>query len=267
MDSARLPISVTIITLNEERHLERALRSVRWADEVIVVDCGSQDGTQKIATDYGARFEFHRWDGYGQQKNYAQSLARNSWVLNIDADEEVTPELESEMRTVFAEIQKGTRIEKGFYIPRKSYYLGRWVRYGGWYPNYLMRFADRRVSRWTEPEVHEALQVDGSVSYLKADLNHYTFSSIEENVRTNLRFSRLGSRDLIRRGQKPSLLKLIFKPLGKFLETYVLKKGCMDGIAGFLISVNAAHSMFLKYAYLFETYLNSSGTKNENSHY
>ena len=146
----------------------------------------------------------------------------------------------------------GSPTSRGFVFPRKNFYLGRWIRHGGWYPNYLTRLADRRVSAWTEPHVHEALEVRGEVGTLVEALHNYSFPSIESQVITNLKFSRLGSDDLRRRGQGPSRSKLVLKPLGKFLETYLIKRGFLDGLPGFIISINAAHSMFLKYAHLFQ---------------
>jgi hypothetical protein len=161
----------------------------------------------------------------------------------------ISPELAQEIQSA---IEKGASHEFGFEFPRKTFYLGRWIKHGGWYPNYLTRLCDRRHGRWTEPSVHEALVVDGGVKRLREPLLHYAFSSIQEQILTNVRFSHLGSQDLKRRGVGPSLFRLLLKPLGKFLETYILKKGFLDGLPGFIISVNAAHSMFLKYAYLLE---------------
>lgn len=245
-------ISVTIITLNEERNIARALASAQWADEVVVVDSGSTDRTLEIARQSGARVLSNPWPGYGQQKNFAQSNAAHDWVLNIDADEEVAPELASEIQEAIASVKAGRSKAAGFYFPRKTFYMGRWIRHGGWYPNHLVRLADRRRARWSEPNIHEALVVDGPVDGLKTPLHHYTFSDIQEQVLANLRYSRYGSLDLLKKGQTRSLARLILKPIGKFLETFVLKRGFLDGLPGFIISVNAAHSMFLKYAYLFE---------------
>lgn len=242
------PISVTIITLNEEANISRAIQSVAWADEVVVVDSGSIDRTVEIAKSAGATVIHNPWPGYGPQKNFAQSKTKHDWVLNIDADEEVSPELAREIRSAVA--REGDA--RGYFFPRKTYYLGRWIRHGGWYPNHLIRLADKRHAAWTEPQVHETLRVHGPVMGLSHDLLHYAFPSIHDQILTNLNFSRLGSRDLQKRGQRPSLFRLLVKPLGKFLETYFLKRGFLDGLPGFIISVNAAHSMFLKYAYLIE---------------
>jgi glycosyltransferase involved in cell wall biosynthesis len=245
---ATTPISVTIITLNEESNLPRTLASLKWAEEVIVVDSGSTDRTVEIAKQFGAKTLHNSWRGYGQQKNFAQRQATHNWVLNIDADEVVSPELAQEIRQTV----ESAPAFYGFQMPRKTFYLGRWIKHGGWYPNYLVRLSDKRFAAWTEPSVHEELQVKGEVGRLQEPILHYAFSSIQDQILTNLRFSTLGSQDLKRIGQRPSLRKLIFKPIGKFFETYLLKGGFRDGLAGLIISVNAAHSMFLKYAYLLE---------------
>jgi glycosyltransferase involved in cell wall biosynthesis len=249
------PVSVTIITLNEEKNLPRAIRSVGWADEVLVVDSGSTDRTVESARELGATVLSNAWKGYGQQKNCAQAHVRNDWVLSIDADEEVSPDLQREIQQALSATANGSSQARGFYFPRKTFYLGRWIRHGGWYPNHLVRLADRRHARWTEPAVHETLAVDGQVTGILADLHHFTFSGIQDQILTNLNFSRLGYVELLRKGQRPNLFKLVFKPIGKFIETYFLKRGFLDGLPGFIISVNAAHSMFLKYAYLFEAEL------------
>ncbi len=246
----RPSISVTVITLNEEANLSRCLKSVAWADELIVIDSGSTDQTVKIARDAGAQVFTHPWPGYGQQKNFAQSKCTHDWVLNLDADEEVPPELAQEINNALTQGDC-----QGYLFPRKTFYLGRWIRYGGWYPNYLVRLANKKYAAWTEPNVHEELKVEGKLGTLQSPLNHYTFSSIQEQILTNVRYARLGSEELRLSGQSPSLIKLIFKPIGKFFETYLIKRGFLDGLAGFIISVNAAHSMFLKYANLFEARL------------
>lgn len=250
---ARPPLSVTIITLNEEKNIPDAIRSVQWADEIIVVDSGSTDKTQQIAREMGAKTFYNPWPGYGKQKNFAQSQATHDWILNLDADERVTRELAEEIVGALETVGNGKTNAKGFAVPRKTFYLGRWIKHGGWYPNFLIRLADRRFARWSEPSVHEKWMVDGEVAQLKNPLDHYAFSSIQDQILTNLTFSRLGSQDLKRGGQRASLFRLITKPVGKFFETYFLKGGFLDGLAGFIIAVNAAHSMFLKYAYLAES--------------
>jgi glycosyltransferase involved in cell wall biosynthesis len=245
-------LSVTIITLNEEQNIGRAIQSVKWADEILVVDSGSTDRTVEIARHGGAKVITNAWPGYGQQKNFAQSQAAHDWVLNIDADEEVPAELATEIQQKLADVEAGRSKASAFYCPRKTFYLGRWIRHGGWYPNHLVRLANRKAARWSEPNLHEALETEGTVEGLRAPLHHYTFSSIQDQVLTNLKYSHYGSLDLKRKGKEGSLPLLLLKPIGKFLETFLVKRGFLDGLPGLIISVNAAHSMFLKYAYLLE---------------
>ncbi len=258
----RPPLSVTIIALNEENNIARAIESVReFAQEVLVIDSGSVDQTVAVARNLGARVVVNPWRGYGQQKNFAQGQASHDWILNLDADEEVSPELAIEIQQVL-ERDDGKNVQ-GYSMPRLSKYLGRWIKHGGWYPNRLLRLANRRHGSWSEPEVHEELVISGSVLPLRYDLLHYPFLDIQEQITTNLRYSTQGSEALRKRGKKKNLFLLLAKPLGKFVETYLMKQGFRDGIAGLIISVNAAHSIFLKYAYLFD----DAGNGNESSHY
>ena len=241
-------ISATIITLNEESDLPQCLESLSWVDEIIVVDSGSTDGTVDIARRAGAHVYQEPWRGYGAQKNYAMSLCKGQWILNIDADEVVTAELKNE---ILAEIQS-SRAASGYQVARKTFYLGRWIRYGGWYPNYVTRLCRAQMAQWTEPHVHEELKVQGELRRLKHPLLHYTFSDISDQIRTNMKYASQGAQALKSRGGSQSLIKLLLKPLGKFLECYIFKRGFLDGLPGFIIAINAAHSMFLKFAYLLE---------------
>lgn len=250
-------ISATIIALNEERDLPRCLESLRFVDEIILVDSGSADRTVEIAKQMGAKVLVEPWHGYGAQKNFAQAQAKSEWVLNVDADEVITPELREEILAVV----RSANPAAGYAVARKTYYLGRWIRHGGWYPNYVTRLVRRGGGAWTEPNVHEELKIQGELRQLEHPMLHYTFSDIADQVRTNMRYARQGALDLKSRKTAPSLFKLLLKPLGKFLETYLLKQGFLDGLPGFIISINAAHSMFLKHAYLLEMSLSD---ENEN---
>ena len=254
--ASSVPVTVTIITLNEESLLAGAIKSVLWAKEIIVVDSGSTDGTVKLAKKLGASVYTNEWKGYGHQKNFAMSKASLDWVLNIDADERVTAGLAKEIIDIISLESQPNEI-KGFFMPRKTFYLGRWIMHGGWYPNYLVRMSRRNFSKWTEPVIHEELQVQGKTSTLKNDIVHFPFSGLEDQVRENLKYASLGSFELKKRKKSVSLLHLLLKPLGKFLETFIIKKGFLDGIPGFMISINAAHSMFLKYAFCLAENLNA----------
>lgn len=254
--SAVEDLSVTLITLNEEKNIARAIQSVQsLASEIIVVDSGSTDRTREVAESLGARVVENAWQGYGQQKNFAQRLATKAWVLNLDADEEVSPALAQEIRRVIAREGNAARSSGAraagavaFAMPRKTFFGTRWIRRGGWYPNHVTRLARREDSRWTEPALHEVLRVEGRIEKLREPLNHYTFDGVSAQVRTNLRYAQEGARQFLADGGRPTLARLLLKPLGKFFESYVFKRGFLDGLPGFLIAVNAAHSMFLKYA-------------------
>ena len=267
---SRPPLTVTIITLNEEENILRAMQSVSWSEEILIIDSGSTDRTVEIAKSAAiaasVRVITNPWPGYGQQKNFAQKQATHDWVLNIDADEEVSPELKREIEIHLEAVKTGTLDAQGFFFPRKTFYLGKWIKHGGWYPNHLVRMVNRKFATWTEPRVHEGLQVIGKVVGLKHALHHFAFLSIQDQILTNLEFSRLGSEDLKKTGQQPSLRRLIMKPIGKFLETYLIKRGFLDGLPGFIISINASHSMFLKYAYLSEEEIRGKKS-NENLNY
>jgi glycosyltransferase involved in cell wall biosynthesis len=254
MESVRL--SITFITRNEAHQLERSLRSAAWADEIVVVDSESTDGTRELADKLGARVFNQPWQGFGKQKNIAQDHARNDWVLNLDADEVLTDELVAEIRDWLARQEK--RRLRGdipglLAVPRKNFYREKWIRFGGWYPNTVVRLGHKSNARWTEPHLHERLEGRGNIDHARNPLLHYTFRSIAHQVSTNLRYAQEGSRELRRKGAAFSALRLLLKPIGKFLETYVWKLGFLDGRLGFIISVNAAHSMFLKQAFLLES--------------
>jgi len=246
----RPPLSVTFITLNEASKIEQSLRAASFAEELIVVDSGSTDGTPEIAARLGAKVFHNPWPGFGQQKNFAASQASHDWVLNLDADEVLTPELVLEIESW---LSHRTSTHGVLSIPRKTFYHSRWIRYGGWYPNPVPRLAHRKTSRWSEPKLHERLEGEGPIQVAQEPLHHYSFDSIADQVRTNLRYAKLGAEELTARGQRFSLFKLILKPISKFLECYFWKLGLLDGKLGLIIAVNAAHSMFLKQAFLLES--------------
>ena len=250
MTASPTKVSVTIIAHNEAANIARAIESVRWADEVIVVDSESTDQTRALAMALGARVIVQPWLGYGAQKNFAHRLATSEWVLNLDADEAVSEELAAEIQSFLRSPR--SHQAAGVAMPRKTFYWNRWIMHGGWYPNVLTRFSRKTLSTWTEPNVHEKLLVQGPVVQLSAPLLHYSFRSIEDQVTRNIRYAREGSAALLASGKNPHIGHLLLKPVGKFLECYLLKRGFLDGLAGFVIAINASHSMFLKYAFALE---------------
>jgi glycosyltransferase involved in cell wall biosynthesis len=162
-------LTVTVITRNESAHIEACLASVDWADERLVVDCGSTDDTVALAQRAGARVVTNPWPGYAAQKNFAASQATHDWILSIDADERVTPELADEVRARLG----ATPAAAGYRVPRMTWHLGRWFRTTDWYPDYQLRLYDRRRGRWTARRVHESVQIDGTPADLRHHLRHY----------------------------------------------------------------------------------------------
>jgi glycosyltransferase involved in cell wall biosynthesis len=237
----KLPISLVVITLNEERHILRCLLSVPWASEVIIVDSGSHDRTVEIAQNAGAKVIQKEWMGFGKQKKFAVLQASYDWVICLDADEALSPELSAEIESRFSSLDS----KIGYRIPRLSYFLRRWIHHGGWYPDYQLRLFNRKFSNWNDSEIHEKVISDHQ-DKLKFPIHHFVFSGIKENTETNIKYSHLQAANQFKNGARFSYLKLLIKPFTKFIECYFLKFGFLDGLAGFVIAIGAAHSVFLR---------------------
>lgn len=238
-------VSVTVITRNESAHIDACLASVSWADEVIVVDSESTDDTVARARARGARVIVRPWPGYAAQKNWAAEQASSDWILSIDADERVTPQLAAEIR----EVLKGPAAP-GYRVPRVTWHLGRWIRTTDWYPDYQLRLYDRRRARWASRRVHESVTADGPVARLTHDLQHYAYRDISHHHATMDRYTTLAAGELFEAGKSASFLDLAVHPPAAFLRNYVLRRGCLDGTVGFIISVMNAYYVFLKLAKL-----------------
>jgi len=241
-------VSVTIITHNEAADIDAALRSVAWADEIVVVDARSTDATVSIARRHTDRVVVREWPGYVDQKNFAASVASHDWILSLDADERVTPALAGEIAAVLA----GSPSHLAYRIPRVTWHLGRWIRSTDWYPDYQLRLYDRRTARWTGHYVHEALAVAGTVGRLRHDLQHFAYRDIAEHLETMDRYTTLAARQLFESGRRAGLLHLAAHPPLAFLRNYIARGGCRDGAAGLIISAMNAHYVFLKFAKLWE---------------
>jgi len=241
-------ISVTVITKNEAADIDAALASVAWADEIVVVDSRSTDETVAIARRRTDRVVVREWPGYIEQKNYAASIASHDWILSLDADERVTPELASEIRSVLA----GTPRAAAFRIPRVTWHLGRWIRTTDWYPDYQLRLYDRRSAQWTGKYVHEAVTVRGGIGQLRGELQHYAYRDIADHLETIDRYTTLAARQMHEAGRRATVLDLTFHPFFAFLRNYVLRGGFRDGATGFTISRMNAYYVFLKFAKLRE---------------
>ena len=249
----KLPVTVTIITLDEEKNISRCIGSVPFASEIVVVDSSSKDRTVEIAKSLGAKVFAESWKGFGPQKASATEKASFDWILSLDADETVSPELQKELEILFENINP----KVGYLLPRKSFYLGRWILRGGWYPDFQKRLFHRAHSNWNDSKIHEKVHSPAEIK-LSQPLLHDVFTNISHQVRTNDRYSGLLAEALQKKGQRFSFFKLLIKPYSKFLETYIWKKGFMDGLPGLIISVSAAYSVFLKWAKLWEIESKSS---------
>jgi glycosyltransferase involved in cell wall biosynthesis len=242
-------VSVTIITLNEAADIGAALASVAWANELIVVDSMSTDDTVAIARRHTDRVIVREWPGYVAQKNYAASLAANDWILSLDADERVTPELAQQITTALAR----TPAHGGYRMPRVTYHLGRWIRTTDWYPDFQLRLYDRRVAAWSGRYVHESVTVAGaSVGRLPGELQHFAYHDIADHLETINRYTTHAAREMHEAGRHAGLLRLAGHPPLAFLRNYLLKGGVRDGVPGFIISAMNAYYVFLKFAKLAE---------------
>lgn len=241
-------LSLVIIAKNEEHNLKRCIESVPFADEILVMDSGSTDGTVALAEKLGARVIHQEWLGYEKQKQKVTDAARNQWVLNLDADEALSPKLQKEVK----DLLQNEISEDAFEMPRLSWHMGRWIRFGGWYPDYQTRLYNKTTAQWGGGGLHESIQAS-NVKRLKNNLYHYVFTNLSHQVITNDRYSTLGAEKLMATGKKATWFHLILRPWGKFIECYFLKRGFMDGRAGFIIAVGAAYSLFLRYAKVWES--------------
>lgn len=241
-------VSVTIITLNEADHIAAAIDSASWADEVIVVDSGSTDGTPEIAQRKGARVTARAWTGYVDQKNHAAGLAAHDWIFSLDADERVSPALAAEVRAVLRDEPP----RRGYRMPRVTWYLGRWIRTTDFYPDYQTRLYDRRAAAWQGRLVHESVRVEGGAGYLRGELEHYSFRDVADHVARINHYTTLAARQMHEAGRRSGALDLAVQPAAAFLRNYLLRRGILDGDAGLLISLINSYSVFLKFAKLRE---------------
>ena len=241
-------LTVTVITRDEAAHIDACLASVAWADELLVVDSGSTDGTPDRARARGARVIVRDWPGYSAQKNFAAAEAAHDWILSVDADERVTPELAAEIRALLAREPPAA----GYRAPRVTWHLGRWIRSTDWYPDYQLRLYDRRRARWAPHRVHESVACDGPAGRLAAELQHYAYRDISHHHRTMDRYTTLAAEAMHEAGRRAGVADLALHPPAAFIRNYILRRGFTDGIPGFIISVMNAHYVFLKFAKLRE---------------
>jgi glycosyl transferase family 2/lipopolysaccharide kinase (Kdo/WaaP) family protein len=237
-------LSCTVVCQNEEATLGACLESVTWCDELVVVDGGSTDGTRRRALQFTDRVLEHPWPGYRAQKQFALDAASGEWVLNVDADERVTPELAAEIRRVLRFHRPDVG---GFAIPRLVCYLGRWWYRGGWYPRRIVRLMRRSVARWGGTDPHERAEVRGRVVPLRWPLLHYTYDDIADHLRTVNKLTDVAARQP-RTVRRIGFGRLVAEPAWRFVRGYVLQRGFLDGIPGLFVAATAAFYTFLRWA-------------------
>jgi len=243
------PLTLVVITRDAESDLARCLDSVPFATDKVVLDSGSTDGTQTVAERCKARFFVEEWRGFGAQKKRATELANTDWVLSLDADEALSPDAQMELKKLLS----GQDLERfdAYAFPRLSYHMGRWIRHGGWYPDWQIRLYHRKRANWSTAKLHEKVQSE-KVGKLTEPILHWVFKNLADQVNTNNRYSTLGADELKAKGKRFSLVLMVIKAKVKFLETYIWKRGFLDGLPGFVIAVGAAYSIFLRWAKLWE---------------
>jgi glycosyltransferase involved in cell wall biosynthesis len=243
------PLSVIIITFNEEANIGRCIRSVRKvADEVVVLDSYSTDNTVMIARELGATVHFERFRGYIGQKNLATQLASHNYILSLDADEALDDDLIASI--LQAKKKFSARV---FSMNRSTNFCGRFIRHGLWYPDKKTRLFDRRIARWAGYNPHDKIihSAEFTVEHLRGDILHYSFSSIEDLVAQNNKLSSIAATSLYSTGRRSTWYKMVVHPLWAFLNGYIFKGGFRDGFDGFTIAANNAHQVFMKYSKLY----------------
>lgn len=255
-----MKLSVILITKNEARNLRQCLHSVAFADQIVVVDSGSTDGTQAIARDAGALvIETADWPGFGAQKNRALDAATGDWIFSIDADERVTPELAAEIAAVLktntataaaiasASASTAKPVADAYEIPRKSWYCGKFINHAGWSPDYVTRLARRDAVRFSDDLVHERLLVTGRTARLKTPLLHYSFRDFSQVLHKVDMYSTLSARQRHARGQRGSVGKAVLHGLAAFIRTYIFKRGFLDGSHGLALAISNGEGSYYRY--------------------
>lgn len=244
-----MKITATVITLNEEQNIEAALKSLAWADEIVVVDSQSTDRTVEIARQFTDHIFIREWPGYSAQKNFAAAQASHDWIFNLDADERASPDLVEEIEALKKTDEPGAT---GFEAPRHTFYLGRWIKHSGWYPDFKLRLYDRRSGRWRGDYVHESVEVDGRVAKLSGAILHYTVRNASEHHLRLDRYTTLAAEEMFAEGKQISAASLLFSPAMAFVRSYIIRRGFLDGVPGLAIASFAAHYVFLKGVKLWE---------------
>ena len=245
-----MKISASIIVYNEEENIAELCATVSWADEIVIVDSNSSDRTAEIARRYTNKVFNRDFRGYKDKHEYADSMTSGDWIFWIDADERVTPELLKSIEALRRKTE--SELPCGFRIARKTWYANRWIKHGGWYPDYQMRLYRKSESHWDGVAPHQTARVNGRVEILDGELLHYTKRDLSEHHRVTDVYSTLAAEHLADNGVKSSASKMFFSSLAAFVRTYILKQGFRDGVPGLMIAMFTAYGVFLKYAKVWE---------------
>jgi len=251
-------LSVAIITFNEQKNIDRCLKSVKEiADEIVVVDSFSTDKTEEICANYGVRFITHRFEGHVEQKNFAVSQCSNQWVLSLDADEALSEELTKSILEVITNPNAD-----GYSFNRATHFCGQHIRHCGWSPDPSLRLWNKDKGKWAGNNPHDKYYMNEGATrkHVSGDLLHYSYYSIEEQIAQISKFSTIAARSKFKKGKKSNLLQITVYPTWRFIRDYFLKRGFLDGYYGFVICTNSAHEVFLKYAKLRDLWRNNGVT-------
>lgn len=250
LPSLSLPLSAVIITRNAVRELPACLASLAFCAEIVVVDSGSEDGTQELARRFGARVIDEPWRGFGAQKQFAVEQAKHDWVLCIDADERVSERLREAIVAQFAALSAMLSAPGfcAYRFPRCNRFMGRYLRHGEGYPDWSLRLLDRRRARWSDAVVHEKVLADGPVGVLDGDLLHESAESLENYLVKQNRYSTLAAEAALAAGKQASAAQLVLSPLVRFVKFYFLRRGFLDGVPGLVHILIGCGASFVKYA-------------------
>lgn len=244
-------LTAVVITYNEEQNIQACLESLMWVKEIVVVDSGSSDRTLEICRGYTDKISINPWVGFIEQKNFAVSLATHEWILNIDADERVSEELRQAIERELAAPR-----HDGYWIARRNYFLGRWMRHGGWYPDRVLRLFDRRKGQFGGLNPHAYFVIaEGSVGFIGRDLIHLTYQDLSQYIQKQDWYTKISAEQQATRSRQPRSVtgsELLLRALVKFVQLYLFKRGCLDGMHGLIAAAGASYFNFIKYAKVWE---------------
>lgn len=249
-----MPITAVVLAHNEAHNIGRCLQSLQWVAEVLVLDSGSTDGTGTIATSFtNVNYLITKWKGYAATKQYGVDKAQNNCIFWVDADEEISPGLAQEIKANWLKINSNWKTLPLYSIPRKTFFMGEWIRYCGWYPDRQKRLFNRQYAGFNAAHVHEDVEINngGEAGSLRNDILHYSFQSISTYFDKMNRYGKLGAEEMQRKGKKVAFIQLVINPLWAFFQSYLIKLGILQGKTGFIISFGHAYSKFIKYVHFY----------------